>query len=392
MSDDAASRLGTKIGNYRLVDLLGRGAMGTVYKADHAYLGKRVAVKVLHSQFAGHDEYVKRFLREAWAASTINHPNIVQVTDFGMADDGSVFLVMEYLEGSSLDAVLARERRLALSRALTIMTQITSALAAAHAAGIFHRDLKPENMVLTQRPGRRALVRQVSDHHGVVRTVTEPEGVFDFVKILDFGVAKVVRPQGSERTQEVFDDIATTGGTFFGTAEYVAPETARGAPPDPRGDIYSAGVIFYEMLTGTVPFQGATPMDTLLQQIAEPVPPLRERAPDAEITDQAEKVVLRALAKEPAERYPSMVDLHADLQLCYGTVRYKREVARLEVPPPSTAGAGIGAPPVDGDFDIDLDLEEGLSPPPPPPSPLPPSAGPGAPPPILLTKVRRPRS
>ncbi len=244
----ADARAGTTVGKYKLHEIVGRGGMGVVYRAEHVYIGKEVAVKILHDGYGGREESIKRFLREARAASLINHPNIVDITDFGKSSDGTVFFVMEFLRGQPLDAVLQHERRLELLRAITIINQIAGALGAAHAKGIVHRDLKPENIMLTPREGRRELIRQISDETGT-HTVTEREKAFDFVKILDFGVAKV-------RDPNVAEGRVTQQGVVFGTPEYMAPETARVGISDPRTDIYAVGVIFYEMLTGVDPVRG----------------------------------------------------------------------------------------------------------------------------------------
>src|SRR5262249_4318352 len=193
----ADARAGTTVGKYKLHEIVGRGGMGGGYRGEHVDIGKEVAVKILHEGYGGREESIKRFLREARAASLINHPNIVNVTDFGKSNDGTVFFVMEFLEGEALDTLLQRERRLDLLRAITIMNQMAGALGAAHAKGIVHRDLKPENVMLTRREGRRELVRMFSDESSL-HTITEREKQFDFVKLLDFGVAKVRDPNVSE--------------------------------------------------------------------------------------------------------------------------------------------------------------------------------------------------
>jgi eukaryotic-like serine/threonine-protein kinase len=308
------------VGKYKLHEIVGRGGMGVVYRGEHIYIGKEVAVKILHDGYGGREESIKRFLREARAASLINHPNIVDITDFGKSNDGTVFFVMEFLHGEPLDSLMQRERRLELIRAITIVNQIAGALGAAHTKGIVHRDLKPENVMLTKREGRRELIRQITDESGA-HTVTEREKAFDFVKILDFGVAKVRDPNVSEGR-------VTQQGVVFGTPEYMAPETARIGVSDPRTDIYALGVIFYEMLTGTIPFAGETAVDVMLKVVSEPVTPPRQRAPGIEITPEAENLIMRALAKDPLKRHQSMEELHEELQRCYGSVRYRRSMER----------------------------------------------------------------
>jgi serine/threonine protein kinase len=314
----ADARTGTTVGKYKLHEIVGRGGMGVVYRAEHVYIGKEVAVKILHEGYGGREESIKRFLREARAASLINHPNIVNVTDFGKSSDGTVFFVMELLEGEPLDALLHRERQLELLRTISILNQLAGALGAAHSKGIVHRDLKPENVMLIGREGRRELVRQFSDDSGL-HVVTEREKTFDFVKILDFGVAKV-------RDPDVAEGRVTQQGVVFGTPEYMAPETARTGAADPRTDVWALGVMFYEMLTGTVPFSGNTPVDVMLKLVSEPVMPPRRRAPGIEITDEAERLIMKALAKDPRHRHQSMEELHKELQQCYGSVRYRRSL------------------------------------------------------------------
>ncbi len=320
----ADARAGTTVGKYKLREIVGRGGMGVVYRAEHVYIGKEVAVKILHDGYGGREESIKRFLREARAASLINHPNIVDVTDFGKSNDGTVFFVMEYLQGEPLDGILQRERRLDLLRAITILNQMAGALGAAHAKGIVHRDLKPENVMLTRREGRRELVRQITDASGA-HMITEREKAFDFVKLLDFGVAKVRDPDASEGR-------VTQQGVVFGTPEYMAPETARIGVSDPRTDVYALGVIFYEMLTGTVPFIGETAVDVMLKVVSEAVIPPRTRAPGAEITPEAEQLIMKALAKDPRQRQQSMEELFEELQHCYGSVRYRRSLEQGAAP------------------------------------------------------------
>jgi serine/threonine-protein kinase len=324
-------RVGTTVGSYRLLDVLGRGGMGTVYRGEHVYIGRRVAVKILHPQFAKYEEAVKRFLREARAASSINHPNIVDVTDFGPTPDSGVFFVMEYIEGESLEDLIAREAPIELHRAINIVNQLASALARAHEHGVIHRDLKPENVMLASRPGRRDLIRFVDIDASGKGFVIEREAFYDFVKILDFGIAKVMEPELGG--PNVNSPGHTQAGAVFGTPEYMSPEAAQGTPVDHRTDIYSLGVMFYDMLVGHVPFEAEAAADVMHAQIhAAPRPP-RQARPDAEITDATEKLILKALSKSPDERQQTMDELRAELRTCFGTVAYRRDVEAMGVDP-----------------------------------------------------------
>src|SRR5262245_44140874 len=260
-------------GRYVVRALIGEGGMGRVYEAEHVDIGKRVALKILHPVYTRLPEVVARFRREARAASKIGHPNIVDVTDSGTTGDGSVYFVMEYLEGVELANVIAREGAMDVARALNIGTQVCRALAAAHNAGIIHRDLKPENVFLIVR-----------------------EGTTDFVKILDFGIAK------SAEFEEQRKDRLTHPGMAMGTPEYMAPEQAAGRPADARSDVYAVGAILYEMLTGEPPYEGENFMEILTKKATiEPVPPRRLRP---ELPELVERAVMKALARDPALRPP----------------------------------------------------------------------------------------
>jgi serine/threonine protein kinase len=306
------ARLNTAVGNYKLEKILGRGGMGTVYAGEHIYIKKPVAVKILHPQFARYPEAVNRFLREARAASSINHPNIVDVTDFGLLNDSTVYFVMEFLEGKSLEDVIEREGAVELHRALNIANQISHALEAAHHSGVIHRDLKPDNIFLLVKPGRRDLVKLVSDN----QWTTEREQSFDFVKVLDFGIAKTLVPD--ELVAE------TVQGAVFGTPEYMSPEAARGEDVDHRADVYSLGVILFDMLCGRPPFEAPQSSEVLSMHINTPPPSPREFAPHREITESAENVILRAMQKDPNKRYQTMADFRRDVEASYGTVAFRR--------------------------------------------------------------------
>lgn len=314
MTDEAEARLGTRLGNYALKEIIGRGGMGVVYRAANIYLRKSAAVKVLHRHLFDQPGAKARFLREAQTACLVEHANIVGITDFGEAPDGTVYLVMAEAHGVGMDMVLQREGTIPLFRALGIMAQITQALAAVHAKGIVHRDIKPENIMLARRSGKRELVRRMRDGDGFFERI-EPEECFDLVTLLDFGAARSLQP-----------DFASVGEStrIFGTPAYLAPETAETGEADARSDIYSVGILLYEMLTGQVPFDGDTAAETLRMHVkVQPQPP-SERNPYVEITPEAERAILRALEKNPAHRQPSMEVLWAELERAYGSMRWRR--------------------------------------------------------------------
>ncbi|MDQ3339854.1 MAG: serine/threonine protein kinase [Myxococcota bacterium] len=312
VEEEDIARLGTSIGNYRLDKILGRGGMGTVYAGEHVYIKRPVAVKILHPQFARYQEAIHRFLREARAATSINHANIVDVTDFGIMADGPVYFVMEYLEGKSLEDLIEKEGAVELHRALNVANQIALALEAAHQVGVIHRDLKPDNIMLLKKPGRRDLVRMNPDQ----TWITEREESYDFVKVLDFGIAKVL----------IQDELMaeTVQGAVFGTPEYMSPEAARGEDVDHRADVYSLGVILFDMLCGRPPFEAPQSSEVLSMHIHTQPPSPREFAPHREITEMAEAVILRAMQKNADRRYQNMSEFRRDLAQAYGSITYRR--------------------------------------------------------------------
>jgi serine/threonine-protein kinase len=278
-SDDPL--VGTVIdGRYAIEAVLGAGGMGIVYRARHVAIQKALAVKVLRADFARDVEMTQRFVREARAASAIGNPHIVDISDFGVLPDGSTYFVMEYPEGQPLGALLHRGGPIPVPRLLRIAEQCTDALAAAHRRGIVHRDLKPDNVFVVNRGS-----------------------VTDFVKILDFGIAKV--SSGGEKL--------TRFGAIFGTPHYMSPEQATGLPVDHRSDIYSFGVILHEMASGEIPFDAETMMSLLGKQINEPARPLRERFPERDLPAGLDAIVMKCLAKRPDERFASMEELHEAL-------------------------------------------------------------------------------
>jgi serine/threonine-protein kinase len=266
--------------------------MGRVYEAHHVDIGRRVAIKVMHSGFRHSDDVLERFRREARAASRIGHPNIVDVTDSGTTADGAFYFVMEYLDGVNLETLMAREAMLSPERAITIAAQICRALQAAHAAEIIHRDLKPANVMLINH-------REEDD----------------FVKVLDFGISKDLELQaaGPRRAGLTRPDVAV------GTPIYMSPEQAAGIAADARTDIYAVGGLLYEMLTGVPPCDGDDVIAVLSRKATEDPVPVRERRP--EVPAKLERVVMRALARAASERHPSMAVLKDELVGCLSAMQ-----------------------------------------------------------------------
>jgi serine/threonine protein kinase len=271
-------------GKYRLDERLGGGGMGTVYRATHLLIERAVAVKVLSQRFVGDETAQQRFRREARASGRMQHTNAVMVNDFGATEDGWLYIVMELLEGQTLRDLLAREAPLDPARAVSFMLQACAAVGAAHDAGLIHRDLKPANIFIEQRPNLPACV-----------------------KVLDFGLAKFV-------VEEHDDDYNTLTqvGAIIGTPRYMSPEQCSGvAPLTPASDVYSLGIILYEMLTGAVPFTADTFLAVALKQVSEPPRPPCEIV--ATTPAELERVVLHALAKEPRARPADANELRREL-------------------------------------------------------------------------------
>jgi serine/threonine protein kinase len=328
----AAKRVGTTLGSYEVSKILGVGGMGVVYAAQHAILEKPVAIKVLSDRFASREGGVEQFLREAKAATRIRHPNIVDVTDFGTAPDGSVYFVMEYLEGITLEDVLARDGTVNLFNAVNIIRQCCHALSAAHEEGIVHRDLKPENIFLINREGRRRVVRRIHDD-SQERYVVEKEGRFDFVKLFDFGVAKYT-------AEDVGPSVSTRAGMLFGTPQYMSPEQARGEDVDGRSDVYALGIVFYEMVAGIVPFDGDAALDILNGHVSGTVVPPSQRNPLVTVDEGTNRTILSCLEKEPAARYQTMLELLGALANCFTDQVFLRDAHLM----PGAVEAGITAP------------------------------------------------
>jgi serine/threonine-protein kinase len=265
---------------YRVVAPIGRGAMGTVYRAEHVQISKVMAIKLLHRELEKNPENVIRFHREAESASRLNHPNTVHVFDFGRTKSGSLYIVMEYVDGDDLAKVIEKDGPMHFGRVAYLCAQVAGSVADAHAAGIVHRDLKPENIVIAKgRDGETA-------------------------KVLDFGLAKLL-----EGTVEV---QVTKSGTIVGTPYYMSPEQIHGQELDGRSDIYAIGAIMYECLVGKPPFEAPNPVGVLSKHLSEePLPP-SARSP-LPVPAEADEIVLRCLEKDPDRRYQTAEELRQDL-------------------------------------------------------------------------------
>jgi serine/threonine protein kinase len=260
-------------GKYRLDSFLSQGGMGAVYKATHVMLDKTVVVKLIKPELVTSAEIVRRFQREARAASNLNHPNIVQVFDLGQTDDGTLYIAMEFIDGPSLKDVIKRTGSLPVARIKSILGQVCSALALAHGHNIIHRDLKPHNVMLAKGPGGQ-----------------------EVAKLLDFGIAKTFEDGGTQLTQT---------GFAIGTPQYMAPEQAAGKEVTPQSDLYSVGVMLYEMLIGEVPFDAPTTAAILIKQLTETPQPPSRRKPEVGVSQMLEAITMRCLDKEPERRFPS---------------------------------------------------------------------------------------
>lgn len=284
LEDDPEDALVGRVlpGGYAVLELVGVGGMGRVYRAEQTALGRTVAVKVIHPHLSGEENTAARFITEARASSLLNHPNSVSVIDFGKTEQGELYLVMEFLRGKDLAKVAYEEGPLSFRRIVRILVQVLAALSEAHHLGIIHRDLKPENIILeTARQGG------------------------DFVKVVDFGLAKM--REGAMRG-------ITSPGIVCGTPEYMSPEQGRGDPLDARSDVYAVGVVLYQLLTGQLPFEAESPTQVVIMHLTEPPPDPRRIAPERHIPEPIALVCLCALEKDVQVRYASADAFSAALE------------------------------------------------------------------------------
>jgi eukaryotic-like serine/threonine-protein kinase len=298
-------------GEFRIMEKIGTGGMGSVYKANQTAMNRNVAVKILHPKLTNRKDLVSRFRREAKAMSHLSHPNTVRVLLYGELEDGSLYIVMEYLEGKNLNQLVRTEGAMPAERALPILIQVCEALEEAHRAGIVHRDMKPENVFLCTQGG-----------------------LTDFPKVLDFGLAKV-----TEREMRPGSIMLTQEGMVFGTPEFMSPEQAQGRTLTPASDIYSLAVILYELLTGKLPFEARTPIEFLqLHVTAKPIP-LSERVPGKTFDPALGEVMSVALRKKPEERYASGGQFSAALRPFVPGFQAFTAAASVIAPSASTPGA-----------------------------------------------------
>lgn len=291
------SLIGTILdGRYRLDGLIGEGGMGDVYRATHVRLETEFAVKLLKPEFVANQTAIKRFGLEAKAAGRIHHPNAIRVTDFGVTPERIVFLVMELVHGDSLRKMLREEGALDYIRTVNIVRQICGAVEAAHRSGVIHRDLKPDNIIIEK------------SHHQ------------ERVKVLDFGIAKLkeTKPSG----------FLTQAGMIIGTPQYMSPEQCQSKPLDPTSDIYSIGIILYEMLSGLVPFDADSTLDVVFKQLHDTPRPLQEVAPRT--PDVLAQVVMRSLLKNPEHRQQSASELSDELKIAVETLGEKSSLAATD--------------------------------------------------------------
>src|SRR5258707_12438476 len=299
--DRAGASVGELIGHYRIESLIGIGGMGEGYLARDERLGRKVALKLLPERLTADETQLSRFKTEAPAASALNHPNILTVYEIG-ADGNRQFIATEFIEGTTLRASLSRGR-MNLHAALEIAVQVASALAAAHEAGVMHRDIKPENIML------------------------RPDG---YAKVLDFGIAKLTEQRlvSDEETLETTAALQTRQGLVLGTAHYMSPEQVRGQKVDARTDIWSLGVVLYEMVAGSPPFRGETPSDCIAAILTAEPAPLSSISPD--VPAKLESILQKALRKNTDERYQTIKEMLAELRILKANVETESSLSQTK--------------------------------------------------------------
>ncbi len=288
-------------GKYRVMARVGEGGMGALYMAQHTELGRPVAVKVLVEKLSKDEKYLRRFQQEAKLAASLNHPNVTHVYDYGQLESGAPYLVMDYLEGKTLAALLQERGYLSVAASLPIFQQICKGLAHAHGRGLVHRDLKPSNIMLTESDGER------------------------IAKVLDFGIAKEV-----DNTQHL-----TQTGELFGSPLYMSPEQCSGTQIDARSDIYSIGCLLYEVLSGNVPLRGDTIVQTIFKHMNELPPPIKEVCPPANVSPAVEEVIRKAMAKNRDDRYQTVGEMSEALARAVS--------GAASAPAPAVAAGGTAA-------------------------------------------------
>ena len=350
---DHAHLIGTVIdGRYEILQCVGEGGMGVVYKARQKSIDRLVAIKMLSSTLAKDKSWVQRFYNEAKACSRLHHPNTIRMFDFGQTGDGQLFMAMEFLDGDSLRQVITRNAPMDPMRVLKILIQCCASLSEAHNLGIIHRDMKADNIFLIDLPGSN-----------------------DHVKVLDFGVAKLM----------MAEDFATQVGVVFGTPQYMSPEQGRGEPLTPRSDLYGVGILAYEMLTGAVPFSDPNPMSVITMHLQSPVPPLPPVVPGL-----VQTIVMRALEKDQKRRFTTAA---AMMEECQGALTVlSTGPFRVMTPPHAQGTPGAGLAPVSsspGAATYPVGQPAG-GPPPPMPVPHSPLPGPAPAPQVARAAFDRP--
>ncbi len=295
-------------GQFQILQKIGSGGMGAVYKASQPEMNRMVGVKILHPKLANRKDLVSRFGREARAMSHLTHPNTVKVFLYGELDDGSLYIIMEFLDGKNLNQTVRADGPFPVERALPVIIQVCHALEEAHRAGIIHRDLKPENIFLCQSAGLK-----------------------DFPKVLDFGLAKV-----TEREMRPGSIILTQEGMVFGTPEFMSPEQAQGKTLTPASDQYSLAVILYEVLTGKLPFEAKSAMDYLSLHVSGKPTPLSQRVANKTFPPLLDQIIDRCLSKKVEDRFTSLGELATALQ---AVLDGRREMPATITPVPGAAAA-----------------------------------------------------